>query len=82
MDASKDEGTANGLSGPRPRALILSLSKDETAASPPLSSRPLPLRSLCEPLRSQRNLGPLPQLSASSSANWAWPWPGNVSQSG
>lgn len=32
---SKDEGTANGASGPRLRALILSLSKDETAASPP-----------------------------------------------
>ena len=29
----------------------------ETAPSAPLSSRPLPLRSLCEPLRSQRNLG-------------------------
>ena len=29
----------------------------ETAPSGPLSSRPLPLRSLCEPLRSQWNLG-------------------------
>jgi hypothetical protein len=43
---------------------IPSLSKDETAPLAPLSSRPLPLRSLGEPLRSQWNLG-LPSARAS-----------------